>query len=257
MKIEFQKADAFVDQAVVLKKKPSITSATRLETQPTAVNPRIGLQAPVADPLWMLARQWQFNEFQGEDAGSPLRVSFAVDGASVTRFRPGKEGQEWQTLQPGGTPIEIRVEAEPIWKTHARLRGETGLELLRRAPNQPIRAALLQAYGLDLHEPSDPQADQAGLLWSIVLDGRTLDAKKLADDLTPLRDAGGNLTNLPGALVLTRAQAAALKPVLEGWLFWLDNLFTKAKMTTPPGSETAWSMLSPSPRRRWRPEAQG
>ena len=31
-----------------------------------------GLQAPLGDPLWLLARQWQFNEFQGEDAGTPL-----------------------------------------------------------------------------------------------------------------------------------------------------------------------------------------
>ena len=54
---------------VGVAKVPSITGITRLETQPTAINLQAGLAAPLADPLWMLARQWQFNEFQGEDAG--------------------------------------------------------------------------------------------------------------------------------------------------------------------------------------------
>jgi len=33
-----------------------------------------GVQATIHDPLWMLARQWQFGEFEGEDAGSPIYV---------------------------------------------------------------------------------------------------------------------------------------------------------------------------------------
>ena len=49
MKIEFQKGSAYMSE--VLKKEPSITGFTRLETQPTAVSMKIGLQAPVADPL--------------------------------------------------------------------------------------------------------------------------------------------------------------------------------------------------------------
>jgi hypothetical protein len=33
-----------------------------------------GIQATIYDPLWMLARQWQLGEFEGEDAGSPVFV---------------------------------------------------------------------------------------------------------------------------------------------------------------------------------------
>ena len=78
MQIELARAGASLVFAGI--KKPSITGATRLETQPTAVRLKTGLQAPVADPLWLLTRQWQFNEFQGEDAGTPLAVKFAVKG---------------------------------------------------------------------------------------------------------------------------------------------------------------------------------
>src|ERR1700704_2211411 len=101
MQLEFLKANATLNFLGV--KKPSITGATRLETQPTAVSLKTGLQAPLADPLWMLTRQWQFNEFQGEDAGTPLKLTFAVDGSPVDFFRAGHDGQQpWQPLDAGG-----------------------------------------------------------------------------------------------------------------------------------------------------------
>ena len=33
-----------------------------------------GIRATVHDPLWMLTRQWQLGEFEGEDSGSPIYV---------------------------------------------------------------------------------------------------------------------------------------------------------------------------------------
>ena len=33
---------------------------------------RTSVAARVFDPLWLMARQWQVGEFQGEDAGSPV-----------------------------------------------------------------------------------------------------------------------------------------------------------------------------------------
>jgi hypothetical protein len=47
---------------------------TRLEPQSVTGDPLPGLEARVHDPLWLLGRQWQVGEFQGEDAGSPLGV---------------------------------------------------------------------------------------------------------------------------------------------------------------------------------------
>src|ERR1700690_568863 len=123
MKYEFAKASAsFVD---FTRKQPVYLGTTRLETQPTTVGMKAGLQAPLADPLWMLARQWQFNEFQGEDAGTPIKLAFALQGTDVDRFRAGHDAN--QPLQPlGEVPIETQVEAEPVWDRHARLVGEAG-----------------------------------------------------------------------------------------------------------------------------------
>ena len=51
---------------------PSITSLSRLEPSRGRRDVTAGAAAPVADPLWLLARQWQVGEFQAEDGGTPI-----------------------------------------------------------------------------------------------------------------------------------------------------------------------------------------
>ena len=232
MKIEFAKAAASLHDVGV--KKPSITGATRLETQPTSVGMLNGLRAPLADPLWLLARQWQFNEFQGEDAGTPLRVKFAIQGNAVDAFRPGAANQQraWQTLEMHSAPIETRVEAERVWQTHPRLRGEAGLHALRMA-SASLRKALLVKYALAIEMPSDPVSDQAGLLWSTVFSGGastgTIDATALAADLEPLTDASGALTALPAGLAIAAAEQGKARETLGRWLSWFNTLVSEGE----------------------------
>ena len=52
----------------------SITSWTRLEPQSSGADMGTSSGARVFDPLWLLTRQWQTGEFQGEDAGSPVKA---------------------------------------------------------------------------------------------------------------------------------------------------------------------------------------
>ena len=44
----------------------------RFETLPRDEGVGDGLAARIHDPLWLLARQWQFGEFRGEDVGSHI-----------------------------------------------------------------------------------------------------------------------------------------------------------------------------------------
>ena len=39
------------------------------------------------DPLWLLARQWQTGEFQGEDAGTPVLARVRLERSPLARFR--------------------------------------------------------------------------------------------------------------------------------------------------------------------------
>lgn len=48
-----------------------------------------GLQARLHDPLWLLARQWQFGEFTGDDAGSPAAAHVVMEHAPISRYLPG------------------------------------------------------------------------------------------------------------------------------------------------------------------------
>ena len=231
MRIEINKAAASFKGVVA--KKPSITGITRLETQPTAVGMQAGLAAPLADPLWLLARQWQFNEFQGEDAGTPLRLAFSVQGVKVDAFRAGTDAAApWQPIVEHDVPLETRVEAEPAWKTHPRLRGEAGQHALRMA-GPVVRAALLAAYPLALAAPTDPDADRAGLMWSTLLDARTIDAVDLAAELRPLVDANGQLSGLPARLALGGADADAARTMLAKWLAWLDTMLYEGDAANP------------------------
>src|SRR5256885_3971129 len=65
---------------------PSITSWTRLEPDARNETMASSLQARIHDPAWLLARQWQFGEFQGEDAGTPVVARWRADRGTITRY---------------------------------------------------------------------------------------------------------------------------------------------------------------------------
>ena len=69
--------------------RPAVTTWTRVEPLPLSTDLQPGLAAPIADPLWLLARQWQFLEFAGEDAGTPIEVRIDGDSAPLARVLAG------------------------------------------------------------------------------------------------------------------------------------------------------------------------
>ena len=77
-----------------------------------------GLRACVADPLWLLARQWRLGEHQGQDASSPLAVFAKVTHA------PLRYDLRRPDLDPTVVPGEALVEAEPggWWTIGRRIR---------------------------------------------------------------------------------------------------------------------------------------
>ena len=57
---------------------PSITRWHRVDGIPRAHQFDRALRAELRDALWMLTRQWQMGEFQGDDAGSPVLAKLHV-----------------------------------------------------------------------------------------------------------------------------------------------------------------------------------
>ena len=105
---------------------------TRLEPQSASGDPAPGLEARVHDPLWMLARQWQLGEFQGEDVGSPVTVSVDCTIAPVVAFQPGAPA-DGRPVRPWSDSelIEPVIEREPspARGLGLRQRAEAGAQL--------------------------------------------------------------------------------------------------------------------------------
>ncbi|MGH9883048.1 MAG: hypothetical protein ACRD6N_16555, partial [Pyrinomonadaceae bacterium] len=53
---------------------PTAVIWNRLEGRPRSEDLMRPMRAEVRDPAWMLARQWQFGEFEGEDAGAAIQA---------------------------------------------------------------------------------------------------------------------------------------------------------------------------------------
>src|SRR5438876_12201220 len=90
---------------------PAITAYNRLEASPRAAQFGRSLRAEVRDALWMLTRQWQVGEFQGEDAASP--VTARLLSRHTTMVELSFAGNRTFALDLD-VPLETRVERERL-----------------------------------------------------------------------------------------------------------------------------------------------
>lgn len=207
-------------------------------------DPGLGLQARLHDPLWLLARQWQLGEFQGEDCGSPVTAAVRYESAPLSRYRPGPAtaGQPAESYAPHAVPLETLVEREAMSGGEApdlRAAAEAGLHLLRLLGNAGLaglRAGLLPIYRLqppNTESPLDP--DSRAYLG--VVAGRVIDGARLQAKLRPLANAG----RLPELFqeapfdAIGEPDRPQLLATLERWLGWYRERFG-----TITGEPAAW-----------------
>src|SRR5258705_6790048 len=89
---------------------PIVRGWNRLEGRPRSADFDRSLRAEVRDPLWFLTRQWQFGEFEGEDAGSPIDARIAYETAPLDGYRPGPDILPFDNA----VPLDVRVEGEAV-----------------------------------------------------------------------------------------------------------------------------------------------
>jgi hypothetical protein len=223
-----------------LQPDPSSTIWSRLEPLPTSDDIAQSLQARIADPLWMLARQWQFNEWQGEDAGSPVRAALALLGLPVHTLLPMQGDAPPVALDAAAPPLEALVEREQVLAAHPKLNAQAGQQLMRLWRAAGLGAALpalLAAYPAALPKPDDAVADNAGFVWNVLLDARAVDALELAADARPLVGNAALLSAFGDGLGIAPALRNALEDTLARWLAWLDDLALEGT----PGASAYWN----------------
>ena len=126
----------------------------RIEGSPHDDELDAGVEAHVADPLWLLARQWQVGELRADDAARPVAARLGWRATPVQTYRPGGNGPGLP--MPRHRPLERVVEAAPPPRGGAAgLRWSTRLAALlarrlARAGLDDAVAALAGADGLAL-----------------------------------------------------------------------------------------------------------
>ncbi len=93
------------------KIRPLIRGWNRLEGNARQEDFSRSLRAEIRDPLWMLARQWQFGEFEGEDAGSPINADVLTKHYSLNRYAIDRNDARAYSDE---LPLEAKVERETI-----------------------------------------------------------------------------------------------------------------------------------------------
>ncbi|MFI1936087.1 hypothetical protein ACH44C_02645 [Streptomyces purpureus] len=149
------------------------------------------LEAQVADPLFLLARQWQMAEFHGEDGGSPVLVTIKTAGVPVDRFRPGDDGPSLP--YPPGVPVEYLAEAGGPPELTLRAAARAGVRFLSLLAPLPagVRDDVTRQVikRCPLVRADDPEAaaehplDPAGVALGRVLKNRAPHGGSLAKEL--------------------------------------------------------------------------
>jgi hypothetical protein len=224
---------------LIAKPDPSATTWSRLEPLPTSDNVQEALQAKIADPLWMLARQWQFNEFQGEDAGSPIAAHLKISGVPVTTLAGA--GKAPDIPLAGAPPIEVLVEREQVLAVHPKLNAQAGQQLMRQlrlAGLAAVATQLADAFPAAIERPADPVADNAGFVWNVLLNGKAVDARVFAAAVRPLIGNNAQLDAFGASHGVAAGQADAFRKVVTTWLEWLDGLAVNGDT---PGASPYWN----------------
>jgi len=174
-----------------------------------------GLAARLADPLWMLGRQWQFGEFRHENAASPAWIEVQTEIHLLDRWRK-PDAEDWQPYDVMAAPLERLVE-EHGGGPPPRLRLEGGLRL-KRALAAAGAAGDLGAFVAACPFPAAPLVDAADALVRAGLpDGAALVATMQRLAGTDERAAELDALRAHGPVT---AAGAALGDLAADWLAW-------------------------------------
>jgi hypothetical protein len=198
------------------------------QTQP-AIAPEIiaalqdeALAAPVADPLWLLARQSQTGAFAASNGGSAVATKVAWANGPLSRNGSALAG-----------PLEGEVEPEqrpPLIQLDSSRRIRLACELRRRLREAAIPAAELNTVWANWRTDfgAIPTAQTSDSI--IVAAGRLPNPVPLLETLfLALGSAGtGTIVTVPGLAGHSQTTQDSVKIALRGWYAWAERFFSGA-----------------------------
>jgi hypothetical protein len=191
----------------------TVYSFTRVEPVSRGGDPGRGLAATVQDPFWMLARQRQFGELTGEDAGSPVQVAFGQTETGLDGWKPGNG--DVLPYSPRTDVIEALASGEAAGPGHSAVdRLEAG-RALAAAVSKTVGNTLRAAFPLPVTPDSPRLLARA--------------AERFADGIAVAAAAagaaGGTDAAFATAVKLPAADATAARADLTAFARWCNVTF--------------------------------
>lgn len=235
------KATVIEDMATALKLRlfSTVTVWNRLEGRPRVDTFDRALRADIRDPLWMLTRQWQMGEFEGDDAGSPVLAKVQMAAAPVTQYQPG--GHEPRALsseilleaQVEQRPFPFILGVQPMSLDLRVLMGRHWLKLLTKSIPDNLSDAYRQRYPIPMPNADDENDARAvahpeGFQSIALMAGRAMDGYVFYQHIK----AGNNPADGVGASAgaVTTIQTLATK-----FTTWFESLYLQ-----PGPGDDAW-----------------
>ena len=236
---------------------PTVMMWNRVEGRPRATkNYERALRAEVRDALWMLTRQWQMGEFEGDDAGSPVLAKLRMDTTQLTKYRA--DGHPAQAFTDK-MPLEAKVEQKMLplkafqQKISLDLRLVAGRRWKRIITDAGLAGQLwnfsLENFPIQLPDPSnktDASICAHPDTWQqfAAVAGRAVDGF----DLYAYLKKKLKLTDLPGGGLL----AAEPTDAITAFTDWIDQLFLQPNEPAdnawiPPRFEYQFQCSAPLP----------
>jgi hypothetical protein len=211
------------------KKVPLIRGWNRLEGRTSIPDFERSLRTEVRDPLWFLTRQWQFREFQGEDAASPIDVALGVRSAPLATIRIGATDAPYNPAEP----VETRVERElPQFDLTLHMQGSRYLKLLLDREPEKI-AKFLPDFVSEWHFTATSIAGEPDIDAGRLQASGAAFLVDLAALLASIRE--GNFATVVATFTGNAAERTAMNRVGAKLLSWFDRTYGAAR--TEP---TAW-----------------
>jgi len=218
---------------------PSITTWSRLEPNVRGASQKETLKARIYDPLWLLARQWQLGEMQGDDNGTPVSARVRAECAELTRYAPQGSAARPVKFDPKKSPLETIVEREAVHPEPGKLlrlrvsveAGQQFLRLLARAPfGTKYHQGFLTSYALPERSAArSADVDDEALRFLDVMSGRVPDGVKVYAEIKK--------NPLPTAPVIEQpADVQPFADARDSFIRWYEGLFSE-----PAGQPEAWS----------------
>ncbi|RNI30686.1 hypothetical protein [Rufibacter latericius] len=206
---------------------PLISNYNRLEGSPRSKDFGHSLRMEMRDPLWTLCRQWQFGEFQAEDAGTPFQASIL-----------GKHTKPKDIVLKSGEripydhkfPLETLIEQESLPPTMF-LKAQMGRHLLMLLKSKKLKkyqALMLEKYPLEGEALLD---DEEGRFFTKGIQGLLPDGFKIHQDIKK-----GTFPDwISGEAQIEEAHRPAFLEVADAFTKWFATLYQQ-----PAKNQSAW-----------------